>query len=268
MSTEEDGGKTPEEETSKVKEESEETGDGPFEAKLKAYNTAFDQIRRGISNNTLTETNLAKGIDIIEKNNIFENVRYVKITQGKQNEYMHFQQIEVFDTSNTNIALVSKVTSSSVYSTIKNENINDGDSDINSEWPNCNHTKNGAKEWVELDLLKNFDLLRVVVTNINQNDKLFRAKTCTLELLNENRVSLVKFPLKAFWKQTFGYFIGDNGKSLFHELATSQHTFTDEIWNKMQPSNMKFATELQLSYDVNGHTPLSRMQSFFKQSAC
>ena len=244
-----------------AQEETEETkgkNDSPLETKLKKYNAAFDEIKRGISNNTLIDTKLTNALKTIEKNNIFEGVRYVKINQEKPNEYMHFQQIEVFDTTNTNIALKnSTVTASSIFNEkIKNENIIDGNSDINSKWPNCNHTKNGAKEWIELDLLKNCDLLRVVITNINQNDKLFRAKTCTLELLNENRASMAKFTLKAFWKQTFGYLIGENGKSIFHEFATSDYSFADNIWDKMKPGSMKFATDLQLSYDVNGHTPL------------
>ena len=181
MSSEEEKKVSPQEETEKTKEKN----DSPLETKLKKYNAAFDEIKRGISNNTLIDTKLTNALKTIEKNNIFEGVRYVKINQEKTNEYMHFQQIEVFDTTNTNIALKnSTVTASSIFNEkIKNENIIDGNSDINSKWPNCNHTKNGAKEWIELDLLKNCDLLRVVITNINQNDKLFRAKTCTLELL-------------------------------------------------------------------------------------
>ena len=78
-----------------AQEETEETkgkNDSPLETKLKKYNAAFDEIKRGMSNNTLIDTKLTNALKTIEKNNIFEGVRYVKINQEKPNEYMHFSK--------------------------------------------------------------------------------------------------------------------------------------------------------------------------------
>ena len=91
--------------------------------------------------------------------------RYVRI-EG-YNQYLHIQELEVYNDSNRNIARGKK------YPAVKQSSqgwsgsvnyITDGNKRW-KRWPNSNHTHRGGRQWIELDLGGNHRITKIVVYN-------------------------------------------------------------------------------------------------------
>lgn len=91
--------------------------------------------------------------------------RYVRI-EGN-NQYLHIQELEVYDNRGRNIARGKKypaVRQSSKGWSGSINYITDGDKRHRS-WPNSNHTQKGGKQWIELDLGSNYRIKKIVIYN-------------------------------------------------------------------------------------------------------
>ncbi len=106
--------------------------------------------------------------------------RYVKIQH--ENQFLHIQELEVFDSNGTDVALQSKASQSSDPWNNPAANVVDRKSTIN-------HTSGGPNEWLELDLTSNVDVRKVVITN-RQDDYKFRLKGAKLLFFDESRTQI------------------------------------------------------------------------------
>ena len=218
-------------------------------AKMKGkYDEGFQEILNGINKNSLDLTTFQAAIKKVQENNYFKNIRYIKIKHKSQ--FIHVQQIEVYDTSNTDIAKNNnaEVKSSTIGHEGKNELIVDGDVDPNTPWPCGCHTLNNADEWVQLKLKQKYDILRVVVTNRLDGYE-SRLNGATLGFYDESSTEpVVEYKLSGARRQTFGYLIGANGKTILHSIASAKH----ELKNlKQLKTYIKFAKAFDVTCDNN-----------------
>lgn len=163
---------------------------------LNLYKTSVAQIGDDVS----TILQGATDIFMSQKTNQFD-IRYVRIQH--QNQYLHVQEIEVYDTAGTNVAKSSKVSTSSAPWGVIPETVIDGQISDRQGWPNSNHTYNNGMQYIELDLQSNVDVKTIVVYNRPDccQDRLIGAK---ILLYNEDRVQVGEpFVLKIDRKQTF-----------------------------------------------------------------
>mmetsp|Transcript_1524 Transcript_1524/g.6041 ORF Transcript_1524/g.6041 Transcript_1524/m.6041 type:complete len:622 (+) Transcript_1524:74-1939(+) len=114
-------------------------------------------------------------------------VRYVRLESKQQ--YIHVQQVEVYDSGGYNLALKTAgavATQSSEGFDGDASNPIDGIKDEDQPWPNSNHTLNkDDPEWWEVDLGKEIQCTRVVI--YNRPDQLGTLFGCTLTFLNDSR---------------------------------------------------------------------------------
>jgi hypothetical protein len=113
-------------------------------------------------------------------------IQYVRLEHS--NQYIHVQQVEVYDTDGNNWALVksgAKATASSGSQADPNIAI-DGNTDAKQGWPNSCCTNGGPSDWWEVDLGREIQMDRVVVYN-RPDTAGDRLKNCRLKLLNGDR---------------------------------------------------------------------------------
>ena len=91
--------------------------------------------------------------------------RYVRVEHS--GEFLHMQQVQVFaEGSEENVALGGEASMSTNYGHGGNvERVIDGDTNQDAPWPNGCHTRNGANEWVVIDLQREYVVTKVVVHN-------------------------------------------------------------------------------------------------------
>ena len=120
-----------------------------------------------------------------------KSIRYIRI-RNRPRQYLHIQEIQVFDNNNRNIARSNygtRPSSSSIGWRASDYKPIDGKVTFNRRntkyrWPNSNHTKNGKKEWYKLDLRRSVPISRVVIHN-RPDCCQYKLRGAKLELLNE-----------------------------------------------------------------------------------
>ena len=123
---------------------------------------------------------------------VVEKYRYVRIIRDKDgdNHWMNLAEVEVFS-GGTNVASGKTVTQSSIShpGTFDPPNLVDGNK------TNFAHTNNGAVEWFLIDLGKDYDIEKVVITNRTdccqarlRNTKIQLSKAADMSSPKESRV--------------------------------------------------------------------------------
>ena len=130
-------------------------------------------------------------------------VRYVRVNH--ENKCLHMQQVEVYTSDETNVALVSRggvASQSSTYGGALAARTIDGDTADDAPWPNAGHTQANAHEWWEVELFEPVPIVRVVVYNRPDEcrERLFGAQ---LLVLDQGRLELASFALTADRRQEF-----------------------------------------------------------------
>ena len=123
---------------------------------------------------------------------VVEKYRYVRIIRDKDgnDHWMNLAEVEVFS-GGTNVASGKTVTQSSIShpGTFDPPNLVDGNK------TNFAHTNNGAVEWFLIDLGKDYDIEKVVITNRTdccqarlRNTKIQLSKAADMSSPKESRV--------------------------------------------------------------------------------
>ena len=147
---------------------------------LNLYTTALKKI-----GNMAEATQSAMELTISKPNQ--SSIKYVRIQH--QTNYLHVQEIEVYDETGVNIAGKSTISTSTAVWGGTPEIVINGRNDAAEGWPNSNHTLNNGNEFIELDLNEKVDVSTVIIYNRPDccQERLVGAQ---LILFDENRVQV------------------------------------------------------------------------------
>ena len=120
-----------------------------------------------------------------------KGVRFVKIIQQKNYQYLSLAEVQVFDMSNTNVALNKKPKQSSIDFGGSAKRAVDGNTDGKYSKNSVTHTnrrKNSPEYW-EVNLNKDFEISKVVIYNRTDccSSRILNSK---VQLLDKNKIIL------------------------------------------------------------------------------
>lgn len=121
--------------------------------------------------------NSLKISDLQEFNNKFNNIRYIKIV-NKPNEFLHFNEIEIYDDQN------KKINSKASISSVFRDHV--ANLAIDGKTNTMFHTNNGPNEEILLDLESNKNIRKIIIFN-RFDGSWTRLNGATLNLLDTNK---------------------------------------------------------------------------------
>ena len=107
-------------------------------------------------------------------------------------------------------------------------------------------------EWIKLDFEKDIEILRIFIYNKPEGG-IKNLQNAKLQCINRQKQIIATIPFnESKVVQSFGFGIGEDGKTPFHVI--SKFKDITSIFTKL--TNLDNSTELMLTYDSLGYTPL------------